>query len=80
MPPFLTLHYEAVKVLDESIFIESLPLTVPIIYIPFIIPYIFPLFITTPLLKPSTLPFISIPFPSLSILPLSYIPLLRPYI
>ena len=29
MSPFLILHYEAVKVLDESIFIESLPLTVP---------------------------------------------------
>ena len=27
--PFLTLHYEAVKVLDESIFIELIPLTVP---------------------------------------------------
>ncbi len=41
MSPFLTLHYEAVKVLDESIFIEfSLPLTVPIIYIPLVFPYI----------------------------------------
>ena len=29
VPPFLILHYEAVKVLDESIFIELLPLTVP---------------------------------------------------
>lgn len=64
MSPFLTLHYEAVKVLDESIFIESLPLTVPLIYIPFIVPYIFPLFIITPLLRPITLSFIEIPFTS----------------
>ena len=39
---FLTLHYEAVKRLDESIFIESLPLTVPLIYIPLVLPFIEP--------------------------------------
>ena len=38
MPPFLTLHYEAVKVLDESIFIELIPLTVPLIYTPLVLP------------------------------------------
>ena len=40
VPPFLILHYEAVKVLDEAIFIESVPLTVPLIYIPLVFPYI----------------------------------------
>ena len=37
---FLILHYEAVKVPDEAIFIESLPLTVPLIYIPVVVPYV----------------------------------------
>lgn len=46
MPPFLILHYEAVKVLDEAIFIEFLlPLTVPLIYIPVVVaPEIVPAF------------------------------------
>lgn len=42
MPPFLTLHSEAVKALDESIFIEVSPLTVPLIYIPLVLPFIEP--------------------------------------
>ena len=42
MSPFLILHYEAVKRLDESIFIESLPLTVPLIYSPLVLPDIVP--------------------------------------
>lgn len=40
MSPFLTLHYEAVKVLDEATFIEVSPLTVPLIYTPLVLPYI----------------------------------------
>ena len=44
VPPFLILHYEAVKVLDESIFIELIPLTVPPVYIPYVFPYIVEVF------------------------------------
>ena len=45
MSAFLILHYEAVKVLDEAIFIEfSLPLTVSLIYIPVVAPEIVPAF------------------------------------
>lgn len=44
MPPFLILHYEAVKVLDESIFIELIPLTVPLSSIPLVFPYIVEVF------------------------------------
>lgn len=42
MSPFLTLHYEAVKALDESIFTEVSPLTAPLIYIPLVLPFIEP--------------------------------------
>lgn len=42
MFPFLILHSEAVKVSDEATFIEVSPLTVSLIYIPLVLPFIEP--------------------------------------
>lgn len=44
MSAFLILQFVAVKVADELIFIELALSTVPLIYIPLILPFIVPLF------------------------------------